>query len=76
MAGDRSCELVSTAEVAAMLGVSVSTVQRWRFERTGPAPVYLTSATVRYRRADVVAWIAASRRHRPAPPLTLRSPGR
>ena len=42
--------------VAAMLGISLDTVQRWRTEGKGPPAVYLTPRTIRYRLDAVEAW--------------------
>lgn len=52
--------LVTTAEAAELLGVSVSTVSNWRVERRGPS--YVKSgpgprARVRYRVSDVLAYM-------------------
>ena len=44
--------------VAALLALSVGTIRRWRLFGTGPQAVKLGGA-VRYRPADVDAWIAA-----------------
>lgn len=48
--------LMLPEDVAALLGVSVDTVKRWRLEGSGPPAVYLTPRTVRYRRESVEAW--------------------
>lgn len=52
--------LLTSEEVAERLGVGGSTVRRWRHEKTGPPPVYLSARTVRYRLEDLEAWIADS----------------
>lgn len=46
-------DLVTPAELAERAKVSRSTVERWRFEGRGPAPIKLTPRTVRYKRSDV-----------------------
>jgi predicted DNA-binding transcriptional regulator AlpA len=43
-------------EVAALLGVSVATVRRWRLFRQGPKYLKL-GAAVRYKPEDISAWI-------------------
>ena len=49
----QSGDLITSADFAAVAKVSTSTVERWRFDGHGPAPVRLGYRTVRYRRADV-----------------------
>ena len=44
--------LLNEREVAAMLGVSIATVRRWRLLRQGPKYLKLGTA-VRYRPADI-----------------------
>lgn len=46
-------DLVTSAELAERAKVSRSTVERWRYEGHGPAPVRLGKRTVRYVRSDV-----------------------
>jgi predicted DNA-binding transcriptional regulator AlpA len=58
----RGGALMTTAEVAAALRVSVATVERWRFEHREPRPIYLTGRIVRYARSDVAAMVTARRR--------------
>lgn len=48
--------LLDEGGVAATVGVSVATVRRWRQQRTGP-PFVRVGACVRYRPADLAAWI-------------------
>lgn len=50
-------DLMRTAEVAAELRVSPATVRWWRHVKTGP-PSFKVQGAVRYRRADVEAWLA------------------
>jgi predicted DNA-binding transcriptional regulator AlpA len=54
LAGDR---LVSEAETAALLGIAQRTLQEWRRKGAGPAFIRLTRRSVRYRPADVLAWV-------------------
>ena len=49
--------LLTPDELARLVGVSRKTVDDWRRAGKGPAPVYLTAQTIRYRRRDVLAWI-------------------
>jgi predicted DNA-binding transcriptional regulator AlpA len=48
--------MMNEHEVAAFLKMSVASVRRWRFFRTGPKFVKIGSA-VRYRREDVELWL-------------------
>ncbi len=48
--------LLDEMQVAASVGVSVATVRRWRQRRTGP-PFLRVGACVRYRPADLTAWL-------------------
>jgi predicted DNA-binding transcriptional regulator AlpA len=50
-------ELLTTAEVAALLKVSRSTLSRWRSAGAGPRVTWLTANIPRYQRADVVEWL-------------------
>lgn len=49
--------LLNEHEIAAMLGVSVATVRRWRLLRRGPK-YRKVGASVRYQPVDVAAWLA------------------
>lgn len=48
--------LMSLAEVADHLGVPIKTLYTWRSRGQGP-PGYRIGRHVRYRRADVEAWL-------------------
>lgn len=50
--------LLSPQQVADYLGVPVATVYRWRYEGTGPRGMKV-GKHVRYRRAEVEAWLDA-----------------
>jgi predicted DNA-binding transcriptional regulator AlpA len=50
-------ELLTTAEVAALLKVNRSTLSRWRSVGIGPRVTWLTANIPRYQRADVVEWL-------------------
>lgn len=60
--------LLNTAQLAAWLSVSKSTLVRWRQSGEGPAVYWLTEGVPRYRAADGETWLAArtTARHRPA----------
>lgn len=50
--------LLAPGDVAAMLGVTPRAVEAWRGRRVGPAYVRV-GRVIRYRRADVEAWVAS-----------------
>ena len=50
-------DLLTTAEVAALLKVNRSTLSRWRSAGAGPRVTWLTANIPRYQRADVVQWL-------------------
>jgi predicted DNA-binding transcriptional regulator AlpA len=50
-------ELLTTAEVAALLKVNRPTLSRWRSAGAGPRVTWLTANLPRYQRADVVEWL-------------------
>ncbi len=52
--------LASVEEVAAYLGVPVATLYRWRSRSEGP-PGFRVGRFVRYRWADVDAWLEQRR---------------
>jgi hypothetical protein len=49
--------LLTEAQAADFLNLSVRTIQAWRNKWTGPVFVRL-GRTIRYRRSDLVAWIS------------------
>lgn len=53
-------ELLNEAGAAEFLSVKPGLLQRWRFERKGPAFIKVGKA-VRYRRADLERFIEAGR---------------
>ena len=53
---DLSTRLLSTDEVARLLVVPVTTLYTWRYKGTGPK-AYRVGKHLRYRLADVVAWL-------------------
>lgn len=57
--------LLTTEDVARLLGVSEKLIHNWRYEGRGPRFVKLGHRTVRYRPEDVDSWIERQAR-RPA----------
>lgn len=51
-------DLMTPAEAAAILSVSVKVLERWRSTGEGSAFVRLTAKTIRYRREDIEAFVA------------------
>ena len=49
-------DLLNTLDAGRLIGVSGSTLARYRSENTGPAYVKI-GGKVRYRRSDLEAWI-------------------
>jgi excisionase family DNA binding protein len=60
-------ELLGIPELAAYLGVPVSTLYVWRQRGEGP-PGFKVGKRVRYRASDVVAWLEQQRRGAPELP--------
>lgn len=52
-----TCELLTTAELAERLKISVATARRWRHSGKGPDYVRLSPNDVRYRLEDVDAFL-------------------
>jgi len=56
--------ILSARDVAAFLGIGMSTLSRWRQDPTFPAAIELGPRRVGWRREDLDAWIASRpRRH-------------
>lgn len=53
-------KLLKTAEAAQCLGVSESLLHKLRLSGGGPVFVRLAGRSIRYRQADLDAWVAAS----------------
>ncbi|SDB60987.1 transcriptional regulator, AlpA family [Desulfonatronum thiosulfatophilum] len=49
---------VNESQAAIMLGLSIKTLQAWRFQRKGPPYVKLESKSIRYCVDDLKSWIA------------------
>lgn len=54
-------QLMTAAEVARLLNVAPATLYAWRCRNKGPRSTKLPSGSIRYRRADVEAWLRLSR---------------
>ena len=54
-------DLIDEVQLAARLGVSRSTLQSWRYGRRGPRYIKI-GRLIRYRSADVDAFLTASTR--------------
>jgi helix-turn-helix protein len=52
--------LLSEVQVSDLLFISVRTLQTWRSQGSGPAFVRAGRA-IRYRRGDLLGWVAANR---------------
>ncbi|WP_144797728.1 AlpA family transcriptional regulator [Microbacterium paludicola] len=50
-------DLATRQQVAEYTQTSIPTLARWAMEGTGPKVTRLGGRAVRYRRADVLAWI-------------------
>jgi hypothetical protein len=59
--------LVGETDAAEILCLSVKTLRRWRFAGRGPS-FHKIGACVRYRPADLEAFIEAGRRHSTSAP--------
>lgn len=51
--------LIDRAAVAAMLGISPTTLDSWRSRGLVPPPCIVTTRIVRWSRTEIAAWIAA-----------------
>ena len=50
-------ELLKEEDAAEFLGVSVRTLQGWRFKGGGPKFIKISHRAIRYRRKDLIEWI-------------------
>jgi hypothetical protein len=50
---------MTEARTAVFLAISLRTLQTWRRSRVGPRFVRLSCRSIRYRRADLMAWMIA-----------------
>lgn len=49
--------LLTLREVATMLGVTEATAYQWRYRGEGPPGYRINGGRVRFREADVLAWL-------------------
>lgn len=61
----RTARLLTTDDLATMVGVEPRTIERWRKAGTGP-PFMLFGRTIRYHPARVQAWMLAREQRPPA----------
>lgn len=61
----RTARLLTTDDLADMVGVEVRTIERWRKSGDGP-PFMLFGRTIRYHPARVQAWMLAREQGTPA----------
>jgi len=52
-------ELLTTKEAAQLLNIGERSLCRYSHDGTAPVPVRINGTAVRYRRSDLLAWIAA-----------------
>jgi predicted DNA-binding transcriptional regulator AlpA len=52
-------DLLTSKQVAALLGMTDRSLERWRTAGDGPRFIRLSRRTIRYRRADIDAFLAA-----------------
>ena len=50
-------ELLREEDAAEFLGVSVRTLQGWRFKGGGPKFIKMSHRAIRYRRKDLIEWV-------------------
>jgi predicted DNA-binding transcriptional regulator AlpA len=54
---DTKDRLMKERDIAALCGISLATVRRWRLLGQGPKYIKLGAVAVRYRPEDLVTWI-------------------
>ena len=62
VAMQNAAPLLDERELAARLGLSLSTLRNWGVARRGPAYVKVGMRTVRYREGDIEQFLAAGER--------------
>ena len=54
---NESLEVLSSSEVAGMLGVTVNALNIWRHQGKGPKYLKFSRRAIRYRMQDVLDWM-------------------
>jgi excisionase family DNA binding protein len=54
----KTTELLNMEDLSALLGIPLGTIRNWRVSGYGP-PGFKVGRHVRYRQADVEAWLAS-----------------
>ncbi len=68
-------DILTTAEVAAITRIAPGTLRAWRHYQRGEGPRSFTlGGSVRYRRSDVDAWLAAQYEASAAKPTSYPNP--
>lgn len=57
---------LSENDLAARWGITTRTLRMWRKDGNGPKWIVIGKNTIRYRMTDVLAYEAASLKHKPA----------
>ena len=55
--------LMRQEDAAQMLGVSPRALEAWRYRGGGPRYIRISGRCIRYRRSDIMTWIAERERH-------------
>lgn len=61
--GAAPTDLLTPEQVAEFLGMSPRTLAAWRYKRRGGPDWCKCGSLVRYRKADVIAWLDGGTRH-------------
>jgi len=56
--------LLSTKEVASIIGVCPRVLRRWNFRGEGPKPIIQTPRVIKYDPRDIEAWLNDLRQQR------------
>ena len=62
-------QLIPEKRAAKLIGISPRTLRNWRVKGGGPKYVQVSIRCIRYRRRDVLEWIAARERRHTSEPL-------
>ncbi|HAU28676.1 MAG TPA: DNA-binding protein [Rhodospirillaceae bacterium] len=53
---DYLLSLLTEKEAAQLLGLSIRTLQAWRYRKEGPPFIKMSGRAIRYQRSDLIAW--------------------